>query len=249
MELKIDERLRDVLIPLTDEKFAALEEDILRNGCIQPIIVWNGTIVDGHNRYAMGIEFVMHTLMPWLVRIEQAMIKDLLVEDEQNELFPKFNVDGLMRGDYKSRMEGYAIAINNGIMSVNDVRRLEDLDPLDEGEGGDFHIINGSYTKLADVGKNYGGNKAAEEEQSATEAPAPQEEDRGDEEQLERETPGHARRRAERKAVRQGSPAKPGNNGGERICENSGPGSETTEAAECCGWTARLTRSRSGRTA
>ena len=51
MELKIEEKLRDVLIPLTDEKFAALEEDILRNGCIQPIIVWNGTFVDGHNRY------------------------------------------------------------------------------------------------------------------------------------------------------------------------------------------------------
>ncbi len=61
MELKIEEKLRDVLIPLTDEKFAALEDDILRNGCIQPIIVWNGTIVDGHNRYAIcqkhGIPF------------------------------------------------------------------------------------------------------------------------------------------------------------------------------------------------
>ena len=61
MELKIEEKLRDVLIPLTDEKFTALEEDILRNGCIQPIIVWNGTIVDGHNRYAIcqkhGIPF------------------------------------------------------------------------------------------------------------------------------------------------------------------------------------------------
>ena len=63
MELKIEEKLRDVLIPLTDEKFAALEDDILRNGCIQPIIVWNGTIVDGHNRYAIcqkhGIPFKM----------------------------------------------------------------------------------------------------------------------------------------------------------------------------------------------
>jgi len=61
MELKIEEKLRDVLIPLTDEKFTALEEDILRNGCIQPIIIWNGTIVDGHNRYAIcqkyGIPF------------------------------------------------------------------------------------------------------------------------------------------------------------------------------------------------
>ena len=155
-------------------------------------------------RFVKLIEFVMHTLMPWLVRIEQAMIKDLLVEEEQNELFPKFNVDGLMRGDYKSRMEGYAIAINNGIMSVNDVRRLENLDPLDETEGGDFHIINGSYTKLADVGKNYGGNSVAEQEKQSVETPS--EEDDGEEQQEEqtsREMPGHARRHAERRAARQ----------------------------------------------
>ena len=101
----------------------------------------------------LAIEFVMHTLMPWLVRIEQAIIKDVLIDEEKNEFFPKFNVDGLMRGDYKSRMEGYAVAITNGIMSVNDVRKLEDLDPLDENEGGDLHLINGSYTRLSDAGK------------------------------------------------------------------------------------------------
>jgi hypothetical protein len=115
-------------------------------------------------------------------------------------------VDGLLRGDYKSRMEGYAIAINNGIMSVNDVRRLENLDPLDEDEGGDFHIINGSYTKLADVGRNYGGNSVAEQEkQEAGDAPREEAEDeQPPEENPEREAPGHARRRAERKAARQG---------------------------------------------
>ena len=48
----------------------------------------------------------MHTIMPWLVRIEQAIIKDMLVEEEQDMFFPKFNVDGLMRGDYKSRIFG-----------------------------------------------------------------------------------------------------------------------------------------------
>ena len=51
MTLKIEPKLRDVLIPLSKEKYEALEADILQNGCIQPIVVWNGTIVDGHNRY------------------------------------------------------------------------------------------------------------------------------------------------------------------------------------------------------
>ena len=52
---------------------------------------------------------MMQTIMPWLVRIEQAIIKDVLIEEEQDNFFPKFNVDGLMRGDYKSRMDGYAV--------------------------------------------------------------------------------------------------------------------------------------------
>ena len=199
---------KPISLPPEDSQFLSTREfgveEICRIFRVPPHMVQDLKRATFNNIEHMGIEFVMHTLMPWLVRIEQAMIKDLLVEEEQNELFPKFNVDGLMRGDYKSRMEGYAIAINNGIMSVNDVRRLENLDPLDEAEGGDFHIINGSYTKLADVGKNYGGNSVAEQEKQSAEMPS--EEDGGEEQQEEqtsRETPGHARRHAERRAARQ----------------------------------------------
>ena len=201
---------KPISLPPEDSQFLSTRqfgvEEICRIFRVPPHMVQDLQRATFNNIEHMGIEFVMHTLMPWLVRIEQAMIKDLLVEEEQNELFPKFNVDGLMRGDYKSRMEGYAIAINNGIMSVNDVRRLENLDPLDEDEGGDFHIINGSYTKLADVGRNYGGNSVAEQEkQEAGDAPREEAEDeQPPEEAPEREAPGHARRRSERKAARQG---------------------------------------------
>lgn len=199
---------KPISLPPEDSQFLSTRqfgvEEICRIFRVPPHMVQDLQRATFNNIEHMGIEFVMHTLMPWLVRIEQAMIKDLLVEEEQNDLFPKFNVDGLMRGDYKSRMEGYAIAINNGIMSVNDVRRLENLDPLDEAEGGDFHIINGSYTKLADVGKNYGGNSVAEQEKQSAEAPS--EGEGGEEQQDEqpsREAPGHARRHAERRAARQ----------------------------------------------
>ena len=201
---------KPISLPPEDSQFLSTRqfgvEEICRIFRVPPHMVQDLQRATFNNIEHMGIEFVMHTLMPWLVRIEQAMIKDLLVEEEQNELFPKFNVDGLMRGDYKSRMEGYAIAINNGIMSVNDVRRLENLDPLDEDEGGDFHIINGSYTKLADVGRNYGGNSVAEQEkQEAGDAPREEaEQEQLPEETPERETPGHARRHSERKAARQG---------------------------------------------
>ena len=93
--------------------------------------------------------------MPWLIRIEQGIIKDVLLENEKDDLFPKFNVDGLMRGDYKSRMEGYAIGINNGFMSPNDCRKLEQLDAIPDEEGGNNYMVNGSMVTLKDVGAAY----------------------------------------------------------------------------------------------
>ena len=60
----------------------------------------------------------------------------------------QFNIDGLMRGDYKSRMEGYAIARQNGWMSANDIRELENLNPLSEEEGGNAYLINGNMIPI-----------------------------------------------------------------------------------------------------
>lgn len=86
-----------------------------------------------------SIEFVMHTIRPWLVRIEQTISRDLLSERErQLGLFVSHNVEGLLRGDSKSRYEAYASAITNGWMSRNEVRRLENLNPAD---GLDEYIV------------------------------------------------------------------------------------------------------------
>ena len=101
-----------------------------------------------------SIDFVVHTLTPWLVRFEQAIVKDLLLPEEQDIYFPKFNVDGLLRGDYQSRMQGYATGISNGFLCPNDVRRLEQLDPIPEEKGGNDFYLNGGYVKLQDAGKN-----------------------------------------------------------------------------------------------
>ena len=60
----------------------------------------------------------------------------------------RFNLDGLMRGDYKSRMEGYAIARQNGWMSANDIRELENLNPLSDGEGGNLYLVNGNMIPI-----------------------------------------------------------------------------------------------------
>lgn len=99
-----------------------------------------------------SLEFVKYTLEPWLIRWEQALNRSLLSADEKKKYFFKFNVDGLLRGDYQSRMNGYATARQNGWMSSNDIRRLEGLDLIPPEEGGDLYLINGSMTKLKDAG-------------------------------------------------------------------------------------------------
>ena len=79
------------------------------------------------------------------------MVRSLLSKSEKEQYFIKFNVDGLLRGGYESRMNGYATARQNGWMSANDIRQLENLDRISEKEGGDLYLINGNMTKLADA--------------------------------------------------------------------------------------------------
>jgi len=84
-----------------------------------------------------GIQFVIYTLLPWIKRHEQAMMRDLLLPSERANYYIEFNVSGLLRGDQKSRYEAYAVARNWGWLSVNDIRRLENLPPV---AGGDVYL-------------------------------------------------------------------------------------------------------------
>lgn len=99
-----------------------------------------------------SLEFVKYTLEPWIVRWEQSINRALLSDSEKAAYFVKFNVDGLLRGDYQSRMNGYATARQNGWMSANDIRELENLDLIPPELGGDLYLINGNMTKLEDAG-------------------------------------------------------------------------------------------------
>ena len=99
-----------------------------------------------------SLEFVKYTLDPWVCRWEQAMCRALLRPEEKNRYFIKFNVDGLLRGDYKSRMDGYAVGRQNGWLSANDIRELENMDQIPDEEGGNLYLINGNMTKLKDAG-------------------------------------------------------------------------------------------------
>ena len=97
-------------------------------------------------------EFVTYTLGPWMARWEQGLNRALLLPSEKGRLYVKFNVDGLLRGDYKSRMEGYSIGIQNGFMSPNDVRALEEWDLIPAEKGGDTYMVNGNMLPLEMAG-------------------------------------------------------------------------------------------------
>lgn len=100
-----------------------------------------------------SLEFVKYTLDPWIIRWEQAMCRSLLMESEKPEVFIKFNVDGLLRGDYASRMSGYAVGIQNGFFSPNDVRGLENMDLIPDELGGNRYLCNGNMVDIANAGR------------------------------------------------------------------------------------------------
>ena len=92
------------------------------------------------------------------------MIRALISSSDKAAYLIKFNVDGLLRGDYQSRMNGYAIGRQNGWMSANDIRELENLDRIPAEEGGDLYLINGNMTKLKDAGIFAGKEETQNEE-------------------------------------------------------------------------------------
>ena len=111
-----------------------------------------------------SLEFVKYTLDPWVVRWEQSLSRALLSVDEKKEYFFKFNLEGLLRGDYQSRMQGYSIGIQNGFMCPNDVRELENLDLIPDELGGNKYMVNGNMVDLKNVGAAYTGNQSKVEE-------------------------------------------------------------------------------------
>ena len=129
-----------------------------------------------------SLEFVKYTLDPWVIRWEQSLYRSLLTPEEKKKHFFKFNLEGLLRGDYASRMSGYATARQNGWMSANDIRELENLDRIPSELGGDLYLINGNMLPLGDAGAY--ANKETNKEEKET-----------DEEVLEMEKPRRSGRK------------------------------------------------------
>ena len=171
---------KPISLPPEDSQFLSTRqfgvEEICRIFRVPPHMVQDLAHATYSNIEHQSIDFVVHTLTPWLVRFEQAIVKDLLVETEQDEYFAKFNVDGLLRGDYQSRMNGYATGISNGFLSPNDIHRLENMDLIPVEDGGDDYYLNGGYVKLKDAGKFADAKQAAVEQNQPKESEPEEEE-------------------------------------------------------------------------
>lgn len=87
------------------------------------------------------LEWVRDSVRPWLIRIEQSIYRDLLTEKEQEseKFFAEFLIEGMLRGDTKTRHEAYALGRQWGFLSINDIRRLENMNPIPEG--GDDYLM------------------------------------------------------------------------------------------------------------
>ncbi|MBO5569118.1 MAG: phage portal protein [Clostridia bacterium] len=196
---------KPISLPPEDSQFLSTREfdveEICRIFRVPPHLVQDLKRSTFNNIEHQGISFVQYTLMPWLERFEQAIIKDVLIEQEQEAYFPKFNVDGLLRGDYKSRMEGYAVGFSNGFLSPNDIRKLENMDPIPNG---DVYVANGSYVLLKDIGAAY-----KEQGSQLQEGPKEENPEEKPEEELEEEPENrrHTERKQQRKAERRGGRA------------------------------------------
>jgi HK97 family phage portal protein len=131
-------------------------EEICRIFRVPPHLIADLDKATFSNIEHQSISFVVNTIVPWVTRLEQAMNMALLSETEKNSYFVGFVIEGLLRGDYQSRMQGYSIGVQNGFLSPNDVRELENMNLID---GGDVYMVNGSMTRLESVGAAYGTEK------------------------------------------------------------------------------------------
>jgi len=103
-----------------------------------------------------SIEFVQDCIRPRAVNWEQQIRRQLLGPEGKKRYYVEHVLDGLLRGDVQSRAQYYRTGRNDGWLSANDIRELENMNPIPEEEGGDAYLINGNMmpiTSAAPVGR------------------------------------------------------------------------------------------------
>ncbi len=132
---------------LQSKKFSV--DDIARWFGIPPHLLFEESRSTFNNIAEQGISFVRYTLTQWVERWESELENKLLREEEKEDHFFKFNMDSLMRGNAKDRFESYRAGLDLGVYSINEVRRLEELNSI---EGGDQHLVQLNKTTINNLG-------------------------------------------------------------------------------------------------
>lgn len=138
-------KYQSISLPPEDSQFletrAFQTTEIARMFRVPPHLIADLSKATFSNIEHQSIEYVTHTIRPWCVRIEQAINSALLSESDRKQgYFVEFLLDGLLRGDIQARYNAYKTGINNGFLSANDVRRMENMDELPP-EVGDLYLV------------------------------------------------------------------------------------------------------------
>jgi HK97 family phage portal protein len=121
---------------LASKKFQV--EDVCRIYRVQPHLIQNLDKATNNNIEHQSLEFVMYTMLPWFKRWEEAINSQLLTKEQRaDNYYFEFNMASLLRGDQKSMAEAFAIGRQWGYLSVNDIRRLLNMNKID---GGDIYL-------------------------------------------------------------------------------------------------------------
>jgi HK97 family phage portal protein len=135
-------------------------EEIARWYGVPPHMIQHLLRATFNNIEHLGIDFVTYSLMPWLKLWEQELWAKLLTEEEQSTMYFEFNTTALLRGDNAARLAFYSGMANIGAMNRNEIRRKENLNPI---EGGDTFLVQGGMFAVGDDGvpKDPGSQAAA----------------------------------------------------------------------------------------
>lgn len=142
-------------IPMTDAQFLESRkfsvQEIARWFRVPPHKLADLERATFSNVEHLDIEFARDTLTPWALRLEQEVNLKLFGRNTQGKVYSRLNLNGVMRGDSKARSEFYKSMATLGVMSVNEIRALEDMNGI--GDAGDQHLVQINQTTLERIGE------------------------------------------------------------------------------------------------
>jgi HK97 family phage portal protein len=148
-------KLHEVGIPPEDAQFIETRKyqvtEIARMFRLPPHMLADLEHATFSNIEHQSIDYVRGSLRPWLVRWEQSIGKNLMLPEERVRYYARHSVDGLLRGDIQSRYAAYNQGRNGGWLSANDIRELEDMEPI---EGGDIYLVPLNMVPADQAGAN-----------------------------------------------------------------------------------------------